>query len=68
MTRHPHDQTRQKQERAVRELSGTLTNQSLQGKVRQALSHTHSFRTDDDLPEFLRSKLDELDRVTTKRQ
>ncbi|MBB3950968.1 hypothetical protein [Aureimonas jatrophae] len=52
----------------MRELSGTLTNQSLQGKVRQALSHTHSFRTDDDLPEFLRSKLDELDRVTTKRQ
>lgn len=68
MTRHPHDQTRHKQERAVRELSGTLTNQSLQAKVRQALSHTQSFRTNDDLPESLRSRLEELDRVMAKRQ
>ncbi|WP_156417978.1 hypothetical protein [Aureimonas sp. AU4] len=68
MTRTPRDQPTSKQEQTVRELAGTLTNQGLQGKVRQALSHTRSFRIEDDLPESLRRKLDELDRAMEARQ
>ncbi len=54
------------QEQTMRELAGTVSNPSLQGKIRKVMSHTRSFRVEDDLPADLRAKLDELDRASRK--
>jgi len=52
----------------MQELVGTLRNPSLQGKVRKAMSHTNSFRVEQDLPDDLLSRLQELDRAAARRK
>lgn len=50
------------------DLAKTITTPGLQGRIRATMSHAPSFRVDGDLPDALRRRLEELDRVADVRE